>query len=282
MTKLEMQVETTLNDDEAAEIDSNWDKASPEQKLAWYNHMAQRSGIRQAYSQELLELANHFARQQRGAETDVLDDDGEIVGEITEEFLGKCKLKQPLIKPDSLRDAGVGVDGMRQIIAERAQQADEWPTDAPPQPAPDVVERAKACEEAGVTIEQVADYMRQFQTPPAPDVVELAYAAFVAQLKKEGWTNCDPPYIPSEKKAIAAAISALPQRPVDVEGAVEMLLDLPLDEGGNGLNQFLSKPWHEAIKLRRLEYFKVVYAIAMSWGLTPTPTPTTSKQGGGE
>jgi len=45
-------------------------------------------------------------------------------------------------------------------------------------------------------------------TEPPQEVVERAYAAFIAQLKKEGWSNCDHRYIASEKKAVAAAIEA--------------------------------------------------------------------------
>lgn len=41
------------------------------------------------------------------------------------------------------------------------------------------------------------------------EMVEAGYAAFIAQLKTDGWSNCDHRYIASEKRAIAAAIEAI-------------------------------------------------------------------------
>lgn len=41
------------------------------------------------------------------------------------------------------------------------------------------------------------------------EAVEAAYAGFIAQLKKAGWTSCDSRYIAHEKRAIEAAITAL-------------------------------------------------------------------------
>lgn len=46
----------------------------------------------------------------------------------------------------------------------------------------------------------------------SPEMVEEAYAAFTAQLKKEGWSSCDARYIPSEKKAIKAGLATVKER----------------------------------------------------------------------
>lgn len=56
-------IKQALSDDEAAEIDENWKKATWEEKLRWYNTMAMRPAgiLGRGMIDELLGIANHFA-----------------------------------------------------------------------------------------------------------------------------------------------------------------------------------------------------------------------------
>lgn len=49
-----------LRDDAAQEINEHWDKATWEEKLAWFNTMAKRPRPPMDYWEEILGLANHF------------------------------------------------------------------------------------------------------------------------------------------------------------------------------------------------------------------------------
>lgn len=61
-----VELSPLLSQEEFMEIDEQWERATWEEKLAWHNTLASRScGIRQAYAEELLGIANHYASTKR-------------------------------------------------------------------------------------------------------------------------------------------------------------------------------------------------------------------------